>query len=198
MAESDPRPFLRDYRFWGVVVAFLGVVATVLGIFLTRGSDSDATSREAADEPPSNVMEQVAQRDVWAEPPDTFGAAGEAFETAQGFGPAMAEVFDGDFIVVTPEDLVQDATLYEGRTIYLVGRVVSSRALKSDFGLDAEIQLAPEHGVDAYVGTPVAVAERNEIVYALGQVAAIGIVRRRSAWRLNSVRAGRIRERRGR
>jgi hypothetical protein len=155
----------------GLVVLFVSVPVSLLildGDDGSSGTTPGASNQPVEPDPPENPMEEVAQRPFWVEPPETFEDADvEIGDTTQ--------MFLGDVTAVTPRELVESAPEYEGRSIYLVGKVIAEFPLgdESHIGDEYRIKGVADH-FDAYIGTDLGVALKGEVIYALGRVAARG------------------------
>ena len=179
-AESPRRSrfgFLGDSR-WQGIAAIVAIVAMVVSVLVamkyTGGDEPSARELVTRETEPENVIEQIAQRDIWVKPPETFESAAEI---VRGGDPRSghAQVFDGGEIwVVTARDLVDRALTYQGNRVFLVGQVTRVRDIEDLFGLDTEYQLAPIDGAIAFVAGGFAGPGEGDVVYALGELAAVG------------------------
>lgn len=200
MSEHRSHPPVR--RVWRVIThnplasaTVAGIVVLLFGYFVLDPFGGSETQRpgivvtgqgkphEAPEQPPKNATEEAAQRTFWASPPQTFAAAGER-------GRGAAAVSLGDVLAFTPRELVERAPSFEGESIYLVGRVVAVQQRKSTNGLDLEVHVrGREPDYDAYIGTgnTLQVFQAGEVVYALGQVAAVGESKSQAGRRVNTL-----------
>lgn len=158
----------------GVIVLLIG--AYVFGIGRSDGSSSPAAT-PGTDSTPDNVMEEVAARPFWASAPRLYDdAAGQ--RSSDDNNISEGSVSEGDVVAVTPRDLIERASRYAGKSVYLVGKVAAQEDLNTKHGLTTEYHLrGDEPGFDAYIAQDderVVRAPNGGVVYALGRLAAAG------------------------
>lgn len=151
------------------------ILATIFGI----GRSSDPPGQGAptgADSTPDNVMEEVAARPFWASTPRLYKGADEQPDSDSGV--YEGSVLEGDAVAVTPQDLIERASRYEGKSVYLVGKVVGEEDLNTKHGLTTEYHLrSRSEEFDAYIAQDdrrTEAAPNGGVVYALGRLAAAG------------------------
>jgi hypothetical protein len=167
-------------------------LATITGFLALRdGGNGDGgnpvgrgSTSAVKTERPRNLVEQIAQLQIWVRPPTTFKSAADAHSEDSNSGLEHVILCPS---VVDSRDLVDNAFLYEGDFVFLVGRVVRIRTLDDRFGVDTEYQLATVRGTDAYVAASpylrgaildlLPVPQEGDVVYAAGKLAAIGDAR---------------------
>jgi hypothetical protein len=159
----------------GLIVLAVGTVVT---LSITGGSDSPQPAQPGARLPapakPKTPLDEVVARPFWKTQPETFKNVQDASDSP------TATVESGDVVAFTPRELVETGASWDGKPIYLVGRVVGSQDLKTAFpyrgGVSEEVHVVGRDlHFDAYIGTDGALfPSRGDVVFALGAVAAIG------------------------
>jgi hypothetical protein len=122
--------------------------------------------------PAKSVAGDVSGLDVWLKAPTTYKFP--ALSASLG----SATVAAGDLVALTPKDVWAHGADYEDKPVYLVGRVLVDRTLKTRYAPHHEIKLRGyTDGYIAYLATDsrsLAAVRSGDIVYALGYVAATG------------------------
>jgi hypothetical protein len=165
----------------GVVTLVIALVIARVTIFKPDSDRSTVTARSAATQakPPAQlktVQDEIRSLDVWQGVPDTFKIGEvENYET-------RAEVDSADVAAYTPRELWSDATYYEQDPVYIVGRVISDRARKTEFLPSHEDELRGyARDYEAYVAAEYGeldTVRSGDVVFALGYVAATGNAKR--------------------
>lgn len=157
---------LGDTR--SLIVAIVGglVVALAiakLGVFHTDSSPADAKS----------AVGEVHGLPLWANGRTTSFSLPDLHRRVD-----QATVTAGDVVALTPRDAWREGATYEGKPLYLVGRVLDEHTQNTRFLPHHEIKLRGyTNGFVAYLATDspsLAKVTSGELVYALGFVAAAG------------------------
>jgi hypothetical protein len=172
---------MEDRRWWQSFLAHpawtgAGVIVTAaIAVTTFFIASNDGADNGVHTGPPDNLLEQIEQSDVWAEPPQVFANSAEAMHIPGTIGwPVAGLTGAGNVIALTPEELADDAVTYDGIPLYLVGRVTDERALTGEFDLVNEFEIVDPTGSVAYVGSGAFLDPEGEMMYALGRVAAVG------------------------
>ena len=150
------------------------LIAVVLAIPLIGFGLAKAVISDLLWDDSDPIMDEISSRDIWVTRPKMFPSAVKLdSETVQ-----IDKTLSGpDLTVVTPDTLVRKAVQYEGKNIFLVGKVASSVRLP---GSIEEIALATDANHlafirrDAIERSGLMLLRRGDVVYALGRVAATG------------------------
>jgi hypothetical protein len=163
----------------GLIVGLI-VAAIVFYVFEHGGENSSSVSVTTAKPTPKpppepkSATEQAAQRAIWTSPPTTFRNADVGAEGAAATDPVRT-----DLLVGFPREIFEEPESFEGKTFFVVGRVVSHQPVTGPF-YDRELRLVTgESGFDAYVGAASyeTLVVTGEVVTALGRLAATGETR---------------------
>lgn len=163
--------------------ALIAAGAWLLPFGDTKVIVSDPPARGSATGKPDDLLDEIAQRPMWTEPPQMFSSANGLLEK-DGDPTVAVDYLYAEYpavSVVDSRDLVDNAGAWDGDVLYLVGRVVRVRRPKSSFGLNVEYQLAVHDGTNAYVAVNgsagISGGAEGDVVHVLGQLAAVGSTR---------------------
>jgi hypothetical protein len=166
---------LLEHPAWAGVSGIAAVLG-LLALFLAGGGDDPGMPTQL-DAPPETLSEHIERSDVWVDPPRMFESFDDPLEVPGAGERAVAAVSRGDVVAKTPEELADDAFIYENVPIYLVGRVADVRGVPPELGIFNELELKAGDGSVAYVGAGFFDGSEGDVVYALGRIAAIGRTR---------------------
>jgi hypothetical protein len=174
----------------GGLLALVGLVFLILfGFGVVGGSDkpTPVTVVTVAGHPVSPAKDaksrgdEIESREFWTHPPEMFAPVPKSFAT----DTVNISIYDnGDVAAYSPSDLADTALQYpdlvEGRTFFIVGRVVDTAVRPSEFGLNRElIVVGANQTAAAVIGSPAGNLGIDEIgigdvVYVVVRIAAVG------------------------
>lgn len=189
--------FLAHPRLSGIgaVASIVALVLAATGAFSDGGASKTTAGQPVSEAPPKNAVDEIGKRPIWSSPPITYPEANKAVDSKEPLPTAGQEITSAPKAILAtkfanePEHFVRDNPYIEAETVVaVVGKIRRVEALTSRFvggspeeeggsGLhpitQVELQVVGG-GVAAYVEFPEVSVSTDDVLIAIGRVAAIG------------------------